>query len=56
MHVDDLAEACLFFLKNINHSYINIGSGYESTIKQYAKKISAIIGYQGKLKICKSLP
>ena len=57
MHVDDLAEACLFFLKkNINHSYINIGSGYESTIKQYAKKISAIIGYQGKLKFDKSLP
>ena len=57
MHVDDLAEACLYFLKkDINHSYINIGSGYESTIKQYAKKISAIIGYQGKLKFDKSLP
>ena len=46
----------IFFKKNINHSYINIGSGYESTIKQYAKKISAIIGYQGKLKFDKSLP
>ena len=57
MHVDDLAEACLFFLKKyINNNYINIGSGYESTIKQYAKKISAIIGYQGKLKFDKSLP
>ena len=57
MHVDDLAEACLFFLKKkINHSYINVGSGYERTIKEYAKKISRIIGYQGELKFDKTLP
>ena len=40
MFVDDLAAACEFFLKkNTNHFLINIGSGEEKTIKDYAKFI-----------------
>lgn len=40
MHVDDLADACLFFLnKKIREPFINIGSGYEKTINEYAKLI-----------------
>ena len=38
MHVDDLADAIVFFMnKKTKESLINIGSGYEKTINQYAK-------------------
>lgn len=50
MHVDDLADACLFFLKkNLKQSFINIGSGEEYSIKKYAEIISKIFGYNGKI-------
>ena len=40
MNVDDLASACEFFLrKKTKHSLINIGSGMEKSIEQYAKFI-----------------
>ena len=40
MHVDDFAEACLFFLeKKTQHTLINIGSGIENSIINYAKII-----------------
>jgi GDP-L-fucose synthase len=41
LYVDDLSEACEFFLKKkTKHTLINIGSGYENTITGYAKFIS----------------
>lgn len=43
-YVDDIAEACIFFLKKkTQHSLINIGSGYEDTVKGYINSISRII-------------
>ena len=40
LYVDDLSEACEFFLKKrTQHTLINIGSGHENTITQYAKFI-----------------
>ena len=40
MYVDDLASACEFFLKKkTRHSLINIGSGEERTIENFAKYI-----------------
>ena len=40
IYVDDLANACLFFLeKKTKHYLINIGSGIEYTISDYAKII-----------------
>lgn len=57
MHVDDLADACLFFLKKkITQPYINIGSGYEKTIKQYAKIIMKKFNYNMKMIFNKSKP
>jgi GDP-L-fucose synthase len=39
--VDDVAEACLFFLgKKTKNTLINIGSGYENSIKGYINFIS----------------
>ena len=38
MFVDDLADACEFFLKKkTKHSLINIGSGIENTIVGFSK-------------------
>lgn len=40
MYVDDLAKACIFFFnKNTKESLINIGSGVEKTITEFAKFI-----------------
>ena len=40
-YVDDVANACIFFLKNkTKHTIINIGSGYEKTIKEYVEIIA----------------
>ena len=40
MHVDDLADACLFFLeKKTKHVLINVGSGIEYSILNFAKII-----------------
>jgi len=50
LHVDDLASACLFLLKNYNEeSIVNIGCGIDMTIKELALNIANIIGYNGKL-------
>ena len=38
IYVDDLADACIYFLnKKTKESLINVGSGIEKTIEQYAK-------------------
>ncbi len=50
LHVDDLAEACLFLMKNYNQKqFINLGSGKEISIKDLALLIKKIVGYQGQL-------
>ena len=51
MHVEDLANACEFFLKKkTKHNLINIGSGIEKTISEYAKFIMQKIGVKLKIK------
>ena len=40
IYVDDIAEACIFFLnKKTKETIINIGSSFELTIKQYAQYV-----------------
>ena len=52
IYVDDLADACIFFMKkNFFGSIINIGSGKDFSIKEYAKKILNIILPKKKIKI-----
>mgnify|MGYP001453444219 CR=1 FL=1 len=51
LHVDDLAEACLFLMeKYSNGETINVGSGSDLTIKSLAEIIGKIIGFKGDLK------
>ena len=45
IYVEDLAEAIIYFLnKKTSHSLINIGTGIEKTIKQYASILFKIAG------------
>lgn len=51
MHVDDLADAIIYFLnKKTKESLINIGSGFEKTINQYANLLIKISGKKIKIK------
>ena len=57
IYADDVAEACLFLMKNYNSSeIINIGSGEEISIKNLAYRIKDIIGYHGEITFDTSMP
>jgi len=57
LYVDDLADACEFFLKKrTKHTLINIGSGDEKTIKEYAKFIMKKLNIELKIKLDTSKP
>ncbi len=50
LHVDDLADACLFLLHNYDSpEIINVGSGYDLTIRELAETIANIVEYNGRL-------
>ena len=50
LHADDLADACVFLMKNYNDEpFLNIGSGTDLSIKALAELIQNIVGYDGDL-------
>ena len=55
--VDDIADACLYFMKKRTKNFlINIGTGKEKTIKDYANFIIKKINLKVKIKYIKSKP
>ena len=57
LHSDDMADACLFLMKNYNEGgLINIGVGEDLTIKELAEMIKDIVGYKGKIVFDSSKP
>lgn len=57
MHVDDLADALVFLLKNYDgDEHINVGSGQEVSIAELANILSGVIGYEGELVFDTSKP
>jgi GDP-L-fucose synthase len=57
LHVDDLAEACFFLLKNYNEKgLVNIGSGNDISIKELAQLIASEVDYKGEFKFDNSKP
>lgn len=57
IHVDDVADACLFLMQNYEgNDIVNIGTGEELTIKELAHLIKKIIGYEGELKFDPTKP
>lgn len=50
LYVDDLADATVYLIKNYSEgSHINIGTGLDISIKDFAYKIKDCVGYQGEL-------
>lgn len=50
MHVDDLADACLFLMLNYNEKqFVNIGTGKDISIAELAELVKKIVGYNGEI-------
>lgn len=50
LHVDDLADACVFLMKNYNEKlFVNIGTGVDLSIKELAEMVKEIVGFEGEL-------
>jgi GDP-L-fucose synthase len=57
MHVDDLADACLFLMENYEKAGpLNIGVGEDLTIAELAALISEVVGFQGEIRYDASKP
>jgi len=58
LHVDDMAEACIFLMQNFNPTkeqndkgeiFFNVGVGEDLTIEELASKIKKIVEFEGKI-------
>lgn len=50
LHVDDLAHACVFLMRNWDkEELINIGSGQEVSIAELARLIAEVVGWTGQI-------
>nr|WP_318246041.1 GDP-L-fucose synthase [Seohaeicola saemankumensis] len=50
LHVDDLADALVFLLKEYSDEIpLNVGSGVEVTIRELAETIAEVVGYEAEL-------
>lgn len=57
LHVDDLAAACVFLMRNYSgESWINVGWGRDETIAELAETICRVVGFRGKLRFDTSKP
>ena len=57
LHVDDLADACIFLMKNYDSDTpINIGTGEDITIRELAELVGRTVGFTGQLAFDPSKP
>lgn len=57
LHVDDLADACLFLMENYNEpELVNIGTGTDISIKDLALLIMQTANYKGEIKFDSTKP
>ena len=50
MHVDDLADACIFLLRHWSgESHVNVGSGTDMPIRDLARLVMAVVGLPGEV-------
>ncbi len=57
LHVDDLADACAFLMKNYDEmEIVNIGSGYDISVLDLAKLIKEVVGFEGELRFKSDMP
>jgi GDP-L-fucose synthase len=57
LHVDDLADAALFLMRNYSDELpINVGTGTDVSIEELARLIAGIVGYRGEIRFDASRP
>ena len=57
MSVDDLADACVFVMKNYSDlQFLNIGTGDDISIAEFARIVADVVGYPGEIKFDTSRP
>lgn len=60
MHVNDMADACVYLMENYDYSeigeFVNIGVGEDVTISELVELIKEIVGFEGKIKYDTSKP
>src|SRR5205807_10397185 len=55
--VDDLADACVFVMKHYSgDEFLNVGTGKNITIADFAQLVAEVVGYEGKLSFDPSRP
>jgi GDP-L-fucose synthase len=54
---DDLGDACIFVMKHYSdEGFLNIGTGKEVSIREFAQLVAEIVGYRGELVFDSSRP
>jgi GDP-L-fucose synthase len=57
LYVDDMADACVYLMKTYSEmELINIGSGRDVTIAEFADLVAATVGYRGSISYDTSRP
>jgi GDP-L-fucose synthase len=57
LHVDDMADACVHLMKTYSASdMVNIGTGEDVTIAEFARLVAAAVGYTGTISYDTSRP
>jgi GDP-L-fucose synthase len=50
LHVDDLAQACLFLMETYDSpELVNVGCGHDITIRELAGMVGKVVGYSGQI-------
>jgi GDP-L-fucose synthase len=57
LHVDDLADACVFLMRHYDgRQHVNVGTGEDVTIRQLAETLRAVVFPQARLTFDSSKP
>ncbi len=57
LSADDLGDACVFVMKHYSgEQFLNVGTGKEVSIKEFAELVADIVAYRGQLAFDKSRP
>jgi GDP-L-fucose synthase len=57
LYVDDLADACIHLMKTYSSGdLVNIGTGEDITIAEFARLVAATVGYSGEISYDPSRP
>ncbi len=57
LHVDDLADACVFLMENYDSGeIINIGTGVDMTIRELALTTKEVVEYKGEIRFNTTMP